>query len=139
MAEYTASDISKLEVIIDGGAAINVNLVDPTAITITQTAVRQALQQGKQATAKKRVEISARLFDQATAVKGALATAEAEISEVAFRVTLLDSDKSIETEATFISIEENVAQADGFHGYTVLGSYEVDRSQDHWTETGFGE
>lgn len=136
MPTYLAADIAKLEYTDDSESpsTIDTEFIDPSGITITVNAVRQGVNEGKQVTAYKEVEVELTLFDRDT-TKSSLATIEQSDEEITWTITLLDGT-TIETAKTApISIEDTVEQGEGLLPYTVLSTYHVDRSEDAYSET----
>lgn len=125
MATYLPADVKTLEYTEDdpGGVDptyVDVNFIDPSAYTITETPVRQGVNSRKQVTAMKDVEIDCLLFDHALLTS--IRTLEQANTPVAWKLTLMD-DSTITTKRAPISIGRELSQSDGLQGFQVLSNY----------------
>lgn len=128
MPTYIPADVEKLEYIEDPDGTpttTDVNFIDPSAFTITETPVRQGVNERKQVTAMKDVEVDCILFDH-DELSG-LRTIEQDLTEIAWKITLLDGT-TIQTEVAPISIGRELSQADGLQGFQIMSSYGTDNS-----------
>lgn len=110
---------------------VDVNFIDPSECEITVTPVRQVVNQNKQVTAKKEVEIDLALFDRGSF--SSLLTIEQAFTEIAWRFTRVDGS-SVETELAPISIGEEFTDEDGLEGFQILSNYHVGYADDAVTQ-----
>ena len=136
MSTYLPADVKILEYSEDpdGQEAvwIDVEFIDPSEFSLTETSVRQGVNQRKQVTAMKDVEVDATLFDHSKLT--ALRLLEQAKTEVAWRVTLLDGT-IVQTELAPFSIDREITQADGLQGYQILSAYGTDGSEEPTDDT----
>ncbi len=137
MPTYKPAEYSKLEYSEDPEAAepvwVNVNFLDPSEVTITTSSVRQGINEGQQATAKKLVEGDFLLFD--SDVKSSLETLEQSITPIAWRLTNIDGSTKETVKLATFSIDEEITTEEGLQGFQVLTSYHVGYSQAPLTST----
>lgn len=124
MPTYLPADVKSLRYSEDPTDAnpvfVDVNFIDPSAFSITETSVRQPVNHRKQVTAIKDVSVDILLFDHALLTS--LRTLEQAFTEIAWELTLLDGT-TILTKVAPISIDREVAQSDGLQGYQILSNY----------------
>lgn len=137
MAEiYTAADIDKVQFSTDGGSTWNdMGLHQADTVELNEESVKSGVNQGQQATAKKNVTFTGKFNNQDATVKGALETAEQDLTAVQFKVILLNTSNNITTNAALINIDKSFQVEDNFYGFTVNQQYTVDRKTAAVSET----